>query len=282
LLTFAIGCQASEGPAPRYAAAEPEPPPQGEPTPVPSPLEEKPIASSELSPPPPRLRFDLELPVDGHRPAVVSVPPDSGKPLPVLIAAHGAGDRAEWQCEWWQSVVGARGFVLCPRGVPMFRTRNTGYFYRDHHRLEAEVMAAISALYERYAHADRGPIVYTGYSQGGIMGALFTVKHPQVFSRLILVEGGYDEWDVPTARKYRAGGGVRVLLACGQAYCERRALRSLHWLERAGVEARLVYVVRGGHTYGGEVGHRVAEMFAWVVRDDPRWQMPAHSSRPEQ
>lgn len=215
-----------------------------------------------------------DLPVAGHRPAVVVTPRDTARRYPVLVAAHGAGDRAEWQCAFWSELIGERGVLLCPRGVPMTRSPNTGWFFRHHHALEREVLDALDALFESFPQADDGPVVFAGYSQGAIMGALFAAKRPERFPRLILIEGGFDEWDVPTATAFGAGGGKRVLLACGIAHCLRGARRSLGWLRRAEVPSRIEHVPGGGHTYGGSVGKKVAEALGWALEGDPRWVLP--------
>jgi predicted esterase len=214
-----------------------------------------------------------ELAVPGFRPAVLVVPPGAG-PHPVLVAAHGAGDRAEWQCEWWAPVLGSRGFVLCPRGRPMSYAEGAegGHYYPDHFKLEKEVLSALAALSEAHGSAvDPGPVAYAGYSQGGIMGALFTAKRGDRFARLALIEGGYTEWDVATARRFKQAGGQRVLFACGQRYCARHAEKSIGWLERAGVGSRLEHAPGAGHTYGGAVGDRVSAALSWWLEGDPRW-----------
>jgi predicted esterase len=192
--------------------------------------------------------------------------------LPVVVAAHGAGDRPTWQCEVWREIVQDRGFVLCPQGTRMGWGQNLGFFFRHHHALEKEVLAALEALHARFG--DRiapGPVVYAGYSQGGTMGALMVVKHPHLFQRLVLVEGGEAEWDVPTATRFRQGGGQRVLLVCGRHPCAERARKSVGWLQKGGVDARLEHVPGGGHTYGGTVAERLLASFAWIVEGDPRW-----------
>ena len=124
---------------------------------------------------------DLEVP--GFRPAVLVLPAERSRPRPVLIAAHGAGDGPRWQCEVWSSIVAGRGFVLCPRGVPLSTgVDEPGHFFRDHHYLGRLVTAALAALRERYAGlVDSGPVVYTGYSQGATMGALFASQRPEIF-----------------------------------------------------------------------------------------------------
>src|SRR5262245_16959536 len=48
---------------------------------------------------------ELEVPEFGR--AVVVLPRAAMRPAPILVAAHGAGDAPEWQCEHWGAV--ARG-----------------------------------------------------------------------------------------------------------------------------------------------------------------------------
>lgn len=232
-----------------------------------------PASAGADEPPEPGREQVVELKVPGFRGAVVVVPPGAG-PRPVLVAAHGAGGRAEWLCEWWRPRLGRHGFVLCPRGRAMTNApgADSGFYFENHHRLEAEVMATLAAFRQAFgARVDPGPVVYMGYSQGAIMGALFAQKHAGTFTRLALVEGGFAEWDVPTATRFRASGGERVLLACGQSHCARGAEKALVWLERAGVPARLEHARGGGHTYGGSVGERVAMALSWLLEGDPRW-----------
>lgn len=216
-----------------------------------------------------------ELDVPGYGAAIVSVPADIDSPRPVLMAAHGAGDKPSWQCEVWQTIVRDRGFIVCPRGTRMswgLPGEDLGFFYRDHHALEKEVLAVLRTFNERFASwIAPGPIVFAGYSQGGIMGALMLVKHPGTFARVILVEGGEAEWDVPTAVKFREGGGQRVMLVCGRHACNERARKSVWWLQRGGVPVRREYVSGAGHTYGGRIAQRLRDTFAWVVEGDERW-----------
>ncbi len=215
---------------------------------------------------------DLEVP--GFGSAVLVLPADHAHPRPVLIASHGAGDGPRWQCEVWSAIVAGRGFVLCPRGVPLGNAGDdSGFFFRDHHYLGRLVTAALGALRSRHgALVDPGPAVYTGYSQGASMGALFANHHPELFSRMVLIEGGHREWDVATARAYRRGGGERVLFVCGGRYCANSARKAARWLERAELEVRVEHVEGGGHTYGGSVAERLAATFDWVVAGDPRWR----------
>lgn len=214
-----------------------------------------------------------ELEVPGFSPAMVALPADLSRPRPALVAAHGAGDGARWQCEMWRHLLAARGFVLCPAGVPFGKDPDAGAFFRNHHELEREVMAALAALREVYGDAlAPGPLVYAGYSQGATMGALMLVNHGDTFDRLVLIEGGYSEWNVSIAKKYGASGGQRVLFACGIRTCDAKARRSADALRRAGLDARVEYAAGAGHTYGGAVAERVFGALDWVLEADPRWR----------
>jgi predicted esterase len=220
----------------------------------------------------------IELTVPGHNPAIVSLPRAASSPRPLLVAAHGAGDRAEPHCQLWRRITDAHAFVLCPQGrrtderVPH---AHAGYYYPDHFALDRELRAAISALRERYPElldADRA--VYTGFSQGAIHGAGIIVLHPELFPRAALVEGGngfFNEWSLYAARKYQAGGAERVLFACGSPACVRTANNCADYLRRAGVEQRVVHAPGAGHSYGRRMETQLQASFAWLVAGDSRW-----------
>lgn len=223
------------------------------------------------------------LDVDGFGPAVVSVPPPRARPYPLLVAAHGAGDFPEWHCELYGELVGDRGVVLCPRGrrldarEPLDRA---SCYFPDHHYLGAVVEASLAALLARAKREgpdglrlDPEGAVFAGYSQGATMGALVVARAPRRFARALLVEGGFSEWNVAIAGRYRAGGGQRVALVCGGLGCALSAAKSARWLEQGGVSARAIHVEGAGHTYGGAVAARLPEIFRWLVADDPRWEL---------
>jgi predicted esterase len=191
----------------------------------------------------------------------------------VLVVLHGAGDRPEWECEWWDGALGGRAIILCLRGRAAFpRDPETGYYFPDHHFLERELVASVAAL--RSAHAEQiagGPILLAGFSQGANMGALVAPRHSELFSRLILIEGGYDQWNVAAARRLASSAPARVLFACGQEYCASHARAAERWLRRGGVQTRVEHAPGVGHTYAEGVGDRVLAAFDWIVDGDPRW-----------
>jgi predicted esterase len=217
--------------------------------------------------------------VSGHRPAVVSVPLGATTPRPVIVAAHGAGDRPDWQCRFWRAIVGDRAFVVCPRGFPLdprAPADETGYFYTTHHQLGREVTEVLRALAARFgAHADLTSPVYAGFSQGAIMGALLLPEHPARFARAVLIEGGvggYQEWNRLVARSFKEHGGERVLFACGGPTCASHAQVSADYLQKEGLLARVTHAPGSGHTYGGGVAEQVARAFSWLVERDQRFQ----------
>jgi predicted esterase len=221
----------------------------------------------------------VDLPVEGHRAAVVSVPLGASSPRPLLVVTHGAGGSPEPHCAFWREMLGDRGFILCPRGVLLGSSsaepQDQGFFYRDHRALEREVTAARGALRARFGELldERAPI-YAGFSQGATMGALAFVKRPAVFARLVLIEGGSgeaEEWTINGARAFRESGGERVLFACGRAGCAAAAKRTITYLGKAGLPGRVVHAAGAGHTYGGAVAAEVRGALAWITEGDARW-----------
>ncbi len=243
---------------------QPEPPPPRRASPELPPLE----SESPL----------VDLPVPGYLDAVVSLPMGATSRRPLVVAAHGAGDRPDWQCRFWRDIVGDRAFVLCPRGDPsnpQAPPDQRGYFHASHVALGGEIEGAIAALAGRFrAHVDVAAPVFAGFSQGAIMGALLLPHHPARFSRAVLVEGGagtFQEWNRHAARRFRERGGARVLFACGRAECADAATVSEGHLRREGVTAQVAYAPGAGHTYGGDVGLEVARAFPWLLEGDERF-----------
>jgi predicted esterase len=226
------------------------------------------VASSAPSPrasdDPPASSAPSELEVPGFGAALVVLPETRARPAPLLVAAHGAGDAPEWQCDHWGKVARGRYFVLCPRGLSL---GGGGYYYATHIALERELVAALDAVRREYgAMVLRGGGIYTGYSQGATMGALMIVEHGAELSHLVLVEGGWGDWTLGRAKRYAATGGKSVALVCGSTGCMHRAEAAVKVLERAGLRARAELVEGGGHTYVGPVGERATELFeSWLL-----------------
>lgn len=256
-------------------------PPKESPICVTVPIEEPEPPAPSLPPDLPPLEASapfMDLPVSGYESAVVSVPVGARSRRPLVVAAHGAGDRPEWQCSFWREIVQDRAFVLCPRGVPMnpqTAPDRTGYFYTTHHQLGGEIESAVASLLARFRpHLDASAPVFAGFSQGAIMGALLLPHHPARFARAVLIEGGagtFQEWNRHAARRFRERGGVRVLFACGRAECASAAEISEGYMAKEGLPAQVVHAPGAGHTYGGPVGEEIARAFSWLIAGDERF-----------
>lgn len=190
----------------------------------------------------------------------------------MLVAAHGRDDVPEPLCETFQGIVGARAFVVCPRGVPS--AGRAGLFtYESQEALAAEIDEALSALRARWPdHVDDGPLVYAGFSLGSFHGVDVVTRTPSRTPRVVLIEGGHDQWNAERVRRFADNGGERVLFVTGQATNEERSRHVARDLSDVGVAARVAHAEGAGHVYTGEVRDRLAESFDWVIEGDDRWK----------
>lgn len=215
----------------------------------------------------------VRLPLERGEPAVVSEPHSTRGAHPVLVATHGAGGTGEVHCAIWRTIVGSRGFIVCPQGAPMSR-RGDAYFYDGHPALGREITLVLEALAQRYGkRVDLEAPVFAGYSQGASMGSRMLPRHAASFAGAVLIEGGfgaYQEWNVASARRFHQQGAKRVLIACGRPSCRKLGQRTAKYMERGGLETRLVYA-NVGHWFGDALYDEVLANFAWVVEGDPRW-----------
>ena len=215
------------------------------------------------------------LAVAGHHDAVVSLPLGATTRRPVVIAAHGNYDTPESQCGVWRALVHDRAFVLCPRGIARTDSPSdddTRWTYADSAAFTKELDASLEALRARYAeYVDAGPMVYTGFSLGAILGVPYLMRDPARFPRVVLVEGGHDAWTAERARAFGAKGGQRVLFACGQPGCVIDARGPSSRLLRANVSSKTVHGAGVGHGYFGAVASEVGKQIDWLLEGDPRW-----------
>jgi len=209
------------------------------------------------------------LEVPGFQPALLFTPAGS-EPRPLLVAAHGAGGSAEWECEYWRRLTRERAFLLCLQGTPLGGSY-AGYYYRDHRALNREFIAAERAARVAEPRILAGSGVYAGFSQGATMGTPILAEHAAAFPYAVLIEG-FMSWNVPGGRKFLRAGGRRVLLACGSKECASLAKASERWLRASEVPVRLEYAPGAGHTPAGPVMPLVASALPWLLEGDPNWQ----------
>jgi predicted esterase len=203
---------------------------------------------------------------DGSR-AAVSVPLGATTRRPVIVAAHGAGDRPEWSCGGWRGVTDAYSFIVCPEGSPF----GGGFAWSSVEQLDSRARMAEQALREHYsAYVDPGPAVLAAFSQGARLSAVVAARHPKRWARVALLEGGWAE-SAAMASGFSGGKG-RVLLACSTRGCTGRFARSLAALQRARVDVRFAHLGDFGHHMGPTVTGTMRRQWRWLVRDDERWE----------
>ncbi|MEI9952279.1 MAG: hypothetical protein WDO74_25645 [Pseudomonadota bacterium] len=209
------------------------------------------------------------LEVPGFQPALLFSPAGVAS-RPLVVAAHGAGGSAEWECEYWRRLTQGRAFVLCLQGTPLGRT-GAGYYYRDHLALNREFVAAERAARTADPRILAVSGLYAGFSQGATMGAPNLAQHAAAFPYAVLIEG-FAPWNVPGGRKFLGNGGRRILIACGSKECASVAKTSERWLRAAEVPVRVEYAAGTGHTPAGAVMELTAAALPWLLEGDPHWQ----------
>jgi hypothetical protein len=183
----------------------------------------------------------------------------------LVVAAHGAGGSPEAECNYWTRLTLGHSFVLCLRGTRI--DPEAGFYFRDHHALDAELTAALAAARAELPRIAPGSGLYAGFSQGASMGSLVVGKHADDLPYAVLIEG-FERWNIALGRAFAARGGKAVLFACGSRECNEAADASTHWLQRAGVRARAVHAAGAGHTSGGEVASLVEANLPWLLTAD--------------
>lgn len=266
------GVTVAAGPAPSTTSS-PEAPPEASTAPPAS-------AASVLDAAPavaPITAFFESLPVAGHPDAFVSLPTGATGKRPVVVVIHGAGDCPDWQCGGWRRATAGYPFIVCPTGRldPANSTKgDTRYTHVGGKVLLSMIDGALEALAARYPdHADTTTPLLAGFSLGSgeILG--LAVQQPARFPRIVLVEGVNDGFDDGRARAFVAGGGMRVLFACGQRGCEMASKAAAQRLQaRDHLDARVVFAPVD-HTFNPPLEDAVHAQLGWLVEGDARWEI---------
>lgn len=214
----------------------------------------------------------VALEVPGFLDAIVAVPIGITSPRPIVLALHGNFDRPEWQCDVMREITRGYAFVLCPRGI---RRRDVSksmdrWEYGNAKTLKKEIDAGLAALRVRFkAYVDDGPIVFTGFSLGAILGRAIVAGSQAEYPRVLFTEGGAQGWDW---KRFKAGGGERVLFACAQAGCASGARSVAKQAARFEVDVRVTDAGNVGHAYDGPVARAIQAEWEWLVEGDERWR----------
>lgn len=203
------------------------------------------------------------------RSAVVTVPLGATEPRPIVIGIHGAEDRAEWACGGYRIAAHQYPFVICPQGLP---AGNDKFSPGGPVRIGQDIQAAISAVRAEFGpYVAPGPIVYAGFSLGAIQGVPLVAATGTRYPRVLLIEGGHEQWTPALASTFRVTGGEMVMMVCASKDCSGYD-GAVDMLKRAGIAAKVVAAGTGRHNLDGEMMSVLADNFSWLVQFDKRWE----------
>lgn len=233
------------------------------------PTEAHPLVSADAVKGLPPLRGNWLVEVaDGSHNSVVMPPIGAVAPARLILGVHGAGDRPDWACGGWRLGAQVTAFVACPQGHPM---GSKTFAWVSPQQLEERALVTLGAVKARYPdYLAREPYIFAGFSQGATYAEPFLRKHAASFPIAILAEGGYRIVSSPSfAAAYRAAGGRRVVLVCGNPTCFVTARRAKKVLERAGLEALVVGDEKAGHNLNGRMQQALQAAWPQIVAPIP-------------
>jgi len=204
------------------------------------------------------------------RRAVGAVPPilvppeglDPDRPAPLIIALHGYGDRPDNYPRAWGGAAAKRGAILAvPQGV---RQVGNGYFWGNVDEADTILQLTLEHVKERFA-VDERQIVLTGFSQGGFMAMALGLRHPELFTGVIPMAGGYIPGiDAPAeAAKIKP----RYYFMVGENDEAAREVRlAVKDFKAAGYEVKLRVLHDTGHTVPREANRELGRALDYVLR----------------
>lgn len=205
------------------------------------------------------------------RVAYVTPPLGARSPRPIVFAVHGIWDRAEWACGGWRLGSSNFAFVLCPQGDPANGDR---FGWKSAAEIEQAVDEGVSALKNRFGeYVIDTDMIYAGFSQGAYLARPVLLSDPRRFPNAVFAEGGYDTLEDPEfARRFKAGGGRRILVVCGGGACFARAARARTILERYGLQVFVGGDEAAGHNLNAQMQNALRKAWPDFVADEPHWK----------
>ena len=202
---------------------------------------------------------------------------DSEDPTaPLVLALHGMGMDEDTFADLLSPLFTLPMRFLVPRGPYPVHAHGEGkvgaswYAYDgDQARFRAELLRAESLLLNLLSSVEHDQQLQPrkrfllGFSQGGYCGAFVAVRHPEIFSGMI-ISGARVKWEFLQEEMRSAGAlGFRALLCHGMrdpSVSVEAAERGSQELARAGVDVRLVKTDTG-HSFGRS---QTAEIRSWL------------------
>jgi predicted esterase len=180
-------------------------------------------------------------------PPLMVIPKDgeSTGPRPLVVVLHGYGDVAGSYPSLWAPVVREFGAILAVPSGP--QRVGGGRGWGDVEQADVIVQHTIAFMDERF-EIDHDRLVLTGFSQGGFMAMALGVRHPDLFSAVIPMAGGYiPEIDAPPVA---GDGDPRFYFMVGaNDRVADQVRRAASDFEDAAYEVELRVLPGTGHSY---------------------------------
>jgi pimeloyl-ACP methyl ester carboxylesterase len=212
-----------------------------------------------------------ELPLFDGRKTYVAVPAGARAPLPVLVAVHGAGDRADWACSEWTAILAGTAIVVCPEGRPSQWKGTFAWGSAQHIAENAD--AALEAVRAKFgAHVGPWPPIYAAWSQGGTLAGQVMALRPQKYRRVVMSEVGHTPLDPKATATAMAGAGVeRVIVSCTTAPCRTWARSFEREATAKNVGVKINDAGDRGHVFDEPVFKLLAPKVLWLIDKDEGW-----------
>jgi pimeloyl-ACP methyl ester carboxylesterase len=203
------------------------------------------------------------------RAVFVTRPQGATGPRPIVLAVHGAEDRADWACSEWRATTAGFAWVLCPQGDPL----RSAYAWPSANAIAKQAFEARDALRDRYgSYVAPGPLLYGGFSQGASLASSVVAAHPGEFGPVIMVEAGHTPLSAPSVVfGLKKGGVARAMISCSTDGCATFSSELVRASKRASFDLFTNDAGRRGHVFDGEVMRSLGETLVKLVAGDSRY-----------
>jgi predicted esterase len=188
---------------------------------------------------------------------------DEKSPAPLVIALHGFGDHGENYPSLWGAAAGKLGAILAvPFGA---RVVGDGRAWGDIDETETIVMLTLAQVEKKF-EIDRERVVLTGFSQGGFMAMALGTKHPDVFSGVIPMAGGYiPDIDHPPNADGKEPAFYFMVGSRDNAISQVR--RAAADYNEAGYAVKLRVLAGTGHSFPRDTERELGKALRFVLED---------------
>lgn len=211
----------------------------------------------------PKERVDMQL-SSGSK--LHLYPPLSEGPAPVVFMLHGMCNDPLATCAYWNRAGREAGWLACPAGNSVCGAAGAPNWTGEGEQKAAHLDRAASALRGTYgAHvAQPGDDILIGFSRGAFVARDVAYARAARYRGLILIGAAM----VPDARRLKAAGIRRVVMACGDHDGARPTMvRATALMNAAGLETRFVSTGRIWHQLPPNLEEILREQLAWVRAD---------------